>query len=88
MTSVNMDSVSQEVVTPAATNAVIDDEERREINNIKEMKEVTKEFQRSLSISNDDGLNSSQKENEQSENSNEQSNTADGKRHFLAPKDF
>eukprot|EP00577_Skeletonema_sp_RCC1716_P008507 CAMPEP_0113424144 /NCGR_PEP_ID=MMETSP0013_2-20120614/29426_1 /TAXON_ID=2843 ORGANISM="Skeletonema costatum, Strain 1716" /NCGR_SAMPLE_ID=MMETSP0013_2 /ASSEMBLY_ACC=CAM_ASM_000158 /LENGTH=740 /DNA_ID=CAMNT_0000312113 /DNA_START=110 /DNA_END=2332 /DNA_ORIENTATION=+ /assembly_acc=CAM_ASM_000158 len=88
MTSVTMDSVSQEVVTPAATNAVIDDEERREINNIKEMKEVTKEFQRSLSISNDDGLNSSQKENEQSENSNEQSNTADGKRHFLAPKDF
>eukprot|EP00574_Skeletonema_japonicum_P012463 CAMPEP_0201723032 /NCGR_PEP_ID=MMETSP0593-20130828/7207_1 /ASSEMBLY_ACC=CAM_ASM_000672 /TAXON_ID=267983 /ORGANISM="Skeletonema japonicum, Strain CCMP2506" /LENGTH=746 /DNA_ID=CAMNT_0048214067 /DNA_START=12 /DNA_END=2252 /DNA_ORIENTATION=+ len=94
MTSVTMDSNDQKVVTPT-TNAVIDDDERREINNIKEMKEVTKEFQRSLSISNDDGLNSrvdvSQKENEPSENNNnEQSNNkADGnKRHFLAPKDF
>ena len=83
MTSV-VESVNKEV------SPVIDDDERREINNIKEMTEVTNEFQRSLSISNDDGLNSRidsfQKENEQSENNT----TADrnGKQHFLAPKDF
>ena len=92
MASVTMDSSSQEVVSPTANADSIDDNERREINNIKEMKEVTKEFQRSLSITNDDGLNSrvdsSQKENEPSENDSEQSNTADRKRHFLAPKDF
>ena len=85
------DSGNREVVTSTASDA-INEVERMEMDK-EEMKEVTREFQRSLSISNDDGLNShtdmSQKENEQSENINsDQSDTEDRKRHFLAPKDF
>ncbi len=95
MTSAVDDGGSHEEVSVMTNNA--------ETNNIKEeIAEVTKEFQRSLSITHDDGLNSrmddsSQKENEQSANNNENdghnvvSNTIvadDGRRHFVAPKDF
>lgn len=95
MTSAVDDGGSHEEVSVMTNNA--------DTNNIKEeIAEVTKEFQRSLSITHDDGLksrmdDSSQKENEQSANNNENdghnvvSNTTvadDGRRHFVAPKDF
>ena len=70
MTSAVNDGGSHEEVSVMTNN-------NAETNNIKEeIAEVTKEFQRSLSITHDDGLNSrmddsSQKENEQSANNNE-----------------
>lgn len=81
------DANGESMVTLTLPNLM--DQEDSEV----EIAEVTKEFQRSLSISNDncsnDRIGASQKENEQSAHKTDvTSNLAHGKRHFIAPKDF